>query len=89
MRASKDMLLREIAGEHILVPVGEAAARFQGMITLNGSGLLLWERLGHECTEEDLATALMDEYEVDLETAREDVRKFLAKMEQAGILEKD
>ena len=35
MRVSQELILREIAGEHILVPVGEAALRFQGMITLN------------------------------------------------------
>ena len=50
MKATKDMILREVAGEHILVPTGEAAIQFQGVITLNDSGLLIWNRLQEDCT---------------------------------------
>ncbi|MGM9630815.1 PqqD family protein [Butyricicoccus sp.] len=86
MKATKDMILREVAGEHILVPTGEAAIQFQGVITLNDSGLLLWNRLQEDCTEAQLVDAVLEEYEIDAETAAADVRKFLEQMKQAGIL---
>ena len=78
--------MREIAGEHILVPIGAAAKKFQGIITVNASGLILWNKLQSECTEEMLVTALTAEYEVDAETAAADVARFLSRMRQAGIL---
>ena len=38
MKASKEFILREIAGEHILVPIGTAAANFNGLISMNEVG---------------------------------------------------
>ena len=38
MKGNKDFLLREVADSLVLVPVGEAARRFPGMIRLNETG---------------------------------------------------
>lgn len=65
------------------------ALRVHGMITLSESGLLLWNRLQEECTEEDLVQAILAEYAIDRETAAADVRAFLAQMDKVGILCKD
>ena len=86
MKATTEMVLREIAGEHLLIPVGQTALKVHGMITLSESGLLLWNKLQEECTEEDLVNALLAEYEVDRETAEADVKAFVGQMQKAGIL---
>ena len=44
MKASKDFILREIAGEYILVPAGAASARLNGLITLNELGWFIFRR---------------------------------------------
>ena len=87
MRAIQSMILREIAGEHLLIPVGEAAMRIRGMITLSESGLLLWNALQNDCTEDQLVDAILAEYDVDRPTAEADVAAFLTQMRTAGILE--
>ena len=86
MRANQELILREIAGEHILIHVGQTALKVHGMITLSESGLLLWNRLQEDCTENDLVEALLAEYRVDRATAEADVREFLTQMDQVGIL---
>lgn len=88
MKVTKEVLHREIAGEHILIPVGATALRVHGMMTLTESGQLLFECLQEDCTEEDLVGAILKEYDIDAETARADVRSFLAKLDAVGILEK-
>lgn len=88
MRAIEDLIVREIAGEYILIPTGSAALKIHGMINLSESGYLLWDKLQSECTEEDLVEAILDEYEIDRETAAEDVKAFIGQMEQIGLLEK-
>ena len=88
MRVSGEMIIREIAGEHILIPVGQAALKIHGMISLSESGLLLWKELQQDCAEEDLVESILKEYDIDCETAASDVRDFLGKLEQIGILEK-
>ena len=88
MRAKKDVILREIAGEHILVPVGANAADFMGIMSLNDSGVFLWSLLlTQDCTEETLVRALLEEYEVERPEAAADVRAFLDMLQNARLLE--
>ena len=86
MRVSSELLLREIAGEHILVPVGETALRIHGMITLSDSGVLLWEKLQNETTKQDLVHAILQAYDVEEATAQQDVDSFLAKLHDLGLI---
>lgn len=89
MRASREMILRQVAGEHILIPTGGMALKVHGMINLSESGALLWNLLCEERSEEDLVNAVLSEYQVDRETATADVRVFLEQMRKVGILEQD
>lgn len=86
MRVSKDLILREVAGEYILIPVGKAALKIHGMINLSESAVLLWKKLQEECTEEDLINALLSEYDIDRETAAEDIRELLDQMNKIGVI---
>ena len=81
------MVLREIAGESLLIPVGQTALKIHGMITLSESGLLLWKRLQTECTEDELVEALLTEYQVDRESAAADVKAFVKKMREANLID--
>lgn len=85
-KASEDMLLRKIAGEYILIPVGPLAIKVHGMITLSESGQFLWEKLQNECDLQELTDVLLGEYEIDRRTAEEDVKEFLDKLDQVGLL---
>ena len=65
MKISKEFVLREIAGDYVIVPTGEAAYRFQGLITVNDTGAFLWEQLKTgEQTEAKLTAARFGECEV-------------------------
>ena len=46
MRASTDFLLREIAGEFMLVPVGPGASGINGLVTLNEIGAIVGTNYG-------------------------------------------
>lgn len=85
-QANSDFVIRKIANEFILIPTGKAALKIHGMIALSESGQLLWEKLKQECTEEDLTKTLLEEYDIDQDTAREDVLAFLDRMNQFGML---
>lgn len=86
MKVSENLILRQIAGENILIPVGTGALTIHGMITLSDSGLMLWQRLQKDATEEELLALILEEYEVDEATAREDVQSFLNSLRNAGFL---
>lgn len=86
MKASKDFILREIAGEFILVPTGEAATRFNGLITLNELGAFIFRCLETGQTVDTLTAAILAEYDVLEYTARTDCVEFLNQLREIGAL---
>ncbi len=87
MRIKEGYMLREAAGETVVVPFGEVSLNFQGIISLNETGALLWKQLEQGCEKKDLVQALLDEYEVDAETAEKDVNEFLKLAGDAGLID--
>ena len=89
MKLSENFVLRQVADTWVVLPVGQAAVDFSGMLTLNESGAILWRALEQGGNREALADALLAEYEVDRPTALADVDEFLQKLKDAGIVVPD
>ena len=89
MRVSNEFILREIAGEYMLVPVGSAAAAFNGLITMNEVGNFIFSALHTDRTEEELVKEIISEYDVPAETALADLREFLDQLRQVNALVED
>ena len=87
MKIKQGFMLREVAGNYIVVAVGSAVKQFNGVINLNETGAFLWKLLEKGGDEDSLYKALSDEYEVDEETARADIRAFLERVTKAGLTE--
>lgn len=87
MKISENYILREIAGEYIVVPTGSAAMDFKGLITLNDTGVFLWKLLQEDDqTKESLLDALCEEYEAVREEAKTDIEEFLQRIRSEGML---
>lgn len=89
MRLNKDFVMRQVADTWVVIPFGEAASRFGGMINLNETGALLWQALEQGATEAQLVEKLLAEYNVTRDQAREDVAAFLDTLRNAGCLLSD
>ena len=87
MKVKDGFILRTIAGSHIIVPVGSASVDFNGMISLNDSAAFLWKQIEKGAEIEDLVKALLNEYEVDEDTARTCSVNFVEKLKEAGCIE--
>ena len=87
MKIKSGYLVREIAGCHIVVPVGGRVIDFKGIMTLNNSGHFLWEHMANDITRNELLTFMLAEYEIDEATARNDMEEFLATARDSGVLE--
>ncbi len=86
MIIKKELIKRDIAGEVFLVPVGKSMYDSNGLFILTELGAFIWELLPDAAGEDDIVTAVLNEYEVDEATARADIREFLKKLEDLGIL---
>lgn len=86
MRIVSGFILREIVGEAVAIPSGEAARLLSGLVALNETGQFLFQLLQREQTEDSLVNALLQEYDTDAVTAREDVSQFLQMLRQHQLL---
>lgn len=89
MRIEKEFILREIAGDYIIIPTGSTVLEFNGLITVNEVGVTLWKLLQEEVSMEQLVDAVLAEYDVEEAVAREDIQEFLDKLSEGGILKKE
>ena len=87
MKIKKNFALRTIAGMQVVFPLSEQTLNFNGMLTLNESGVLLWKMLENGCTHDDMVNALIKEYDVSAEEATADVNEFVNKIEELGYTE--
>lgn len=86
MKIKEGFVLKQVADVTIVVPAGEAALDFNGMITLNDTAAFLWRLLENETTQEELLSAMLKEYDVDEKTAKAGIAKFVAKLNEEGLL---
>lgn len=87
MKLKENFVLRQVAGTWVVLPLGQATIDFNGMLTLNETGAVLWRALEQGGDREALADALMAEYEVAREEALADVDAFVEKLVEAGCAE--
>lgn len=84
--ARPGFIVREVAGEQLLVPVDMGGVHlsdqadlpaFNGMVQLNGLGLFLWQELERPKTMDELAAAVEDRFDAEGQNLREDIGAFL------------
>lgn len=88
---SPDVVARRIAGELVLVPIATRTdnplKRTANFYVLNQTGELLWQQLENAADAPDLTRHLIEQYQVDEDTARGDVEQFLKELAACGAVE--
>jgi hypothetical protein len=86
MIIKKGLMLKEIAGNYVVVAVGSATKTLKGVITLNKTGAFLWELLEKGAEFDFLVSSLVSNFKVDKATATCDVEEFIARLKSADLL---
>lgn len=86
MKIKDGFVLREVAGQAVVIAVGEASKEFHGMINLNATGKLVWQGIEQGMTEAEIAGKLVEQYDVTADKAQADVHRMIEKMSTAGVL---
>lgn len=86
MKIKEGFILKDIAGESIVVPVGENLVDFGAMIVLNETGVFLWKLLQQESNEAQLLQAVLKEYDIDERVAKQDICDFLNSLKENKLL---
>ena len=87
MKIKNGFVVRSIAGESVVVALGEASKTFNGIIKLNETGRFIWDMLSNGAEISELTAAILSEYDIDEATAEADAIAFVDTLKGAGIIE--
>ncbi len=83
--ASPEIVSRDIAGEHLLVPVCQGTSEMDSIYTANAVGSLIFSLLDGRRDALGIARLVQERFDVPEQQARDDVRDFLQILCDAGL----
>lgn len=87
MKIKEDFILRKVADTYVVVPVNNMTLDFNGIINLNETGAFLFGFLQNGAAKEELLEKMLEEYDVSVEKASEDIDIFINKIKEADLFE--
>lgn len=87
MKVKNGFIVRKIAGKYMAVPVGSRTKELNGMIALNETAAFLWKKMEIDVTEDELVSALLEEYEVSEKEAKKEVAEFIDNLKSEELLD--
>lgn len=86
MKVNPNVIHRNVAGEDMLVPVGETAISLNGLFVLTPTGAEMWDYLAEGKTLDELVELMSEDYDVPEETLREDAETLIGKLKDLGLV---
>ena len=87
MKLNSEFSICEVSGQSFLVPTGSKTMDVNKMMDLNDTALFIINALKEkEMSFDELLVAMMDEYDVDMQTASEDLSAFIEMAKKSGVI---
>lgn len=80
-------MLREIANQWIVVPLGQRTVEFNAIMNLSETGALIWKGLEQKLEQENIIEIIMEQFDVDRETLTNDFVLFMNDLESKGLVD--
>jgi dissimilatory sulfite reductase (desulfoviridin) alpha/beta subunit len=87
MKVREGFIKKKMGTQAVVIAIGSASKIFNGMVKLNETGELMWDKLVEGTTREELIAAILEVYEVEEELAQKDVDRFIEILKKPGIIE--
>ncbi|MBO4452557.1 MAG: PqqD family protein [Clostridia bacterium] len=87
MKLKKGFITHNVADKQVMVAVGRAAKDFNGVVQSNSTAAFVIDMLKNETDEETIVNAILEEYEVDRDTAARDVHGVIERLKGIGAIE--
>lgn len=85
-KSMSDYVMRNIAGDHVLIKTQNNDFGNSNVFVFNDSGAFLWENLFEKKNRAQLAALLIDKYGIEQTQADTDVDMFLEKCISEGVV---
>lgn len=89
MRLKDGLILRQVAGQFVIVPTGKRVREITNTVYMSSSAAFLWDYMKeHDFTKEELTDMILQKYiGVTREVAEKDIELFLDNLKKNHILE--
>lgn len=87
MNVKKELILREIMGENVLVPSGKTVFENNGLFMLTETAAFIWKILPDVKNEDEILKAVLSEYEIGEKEAKKDIDEFLERLREMKIID--
>lgn len=87
MKIRSGYILRQVMDIYVVIGIGSEAYVPNQIMSLNETGAFLWGLLEQGAEKQDLVDRMVQEYDVDTQTAEKDVEKFLAQLREKALIE--
>ena len=88
MKIKKGFVLRRIGDKEVVIGEGLEQVNFNKIVALNATAANLWKQLeGKDFTEQEVASLLEKEYEIDASVAEKDAKDIIARWTEVGLIE--
>ena len=89
MKLKDQLILREVAGQYVIVPTGQRVREVTSIVYISSSAAYLWDYMkDHEFTKQELVDRILEHYEgVTAEKAAADIDSFLKTLADNNILD--
>ena len=86
MTVNKYFVVRTVAGETMLIPVGKNVLKYNGIFTLSESGAMIYRLLCEDKTEEEIIAALAESFGEAEATLKSDYDDFISQLKETDII---
>ena len=87
MKIKDGFLLKNIAGEWVVVPTGDRALHLQGAMILNDVASFIWRKLQSSVLYDAVLDAITNDYDVERSDAKRDLDDFLLHLQEIDAID--
>ena len=88
MKIKEGFVIRKVMGNHVVIATGEQSKTFHGMVKLNNTAAEIWDHIANGLSEDEIVKAMLESYDIDEETLRQDVKKTIETLTEQGFVER-
>ena len=86
MTIREGFVLKEVAGNYVIIAIGDDVLDFNDIITVNEIGALIWNNMIENKSKGEIISVILSEYDIDEKTASEDFDTFINQLKSVNII---
>lgn len=85
MPLNENFILKHVGKEYMIIPLMDGGVDFSKVYNVSSTGAFIYEQLGNHKSVEEIAEAMVKEYDVSYDVVLKDVLEFVDQLKERGM----